>query len=394
MVHPSDGEAWVRFNDIHRDKADEARLEKEVTRAAEASVAVQAVLEAEIREHNALQSAGRTACEAPEVRGVKLGSSLESRLIALSGRVHERLRGALHTGVKRALAVVSSHYAGINLEAVSDGYVVAKDDEKAKEEVMKLVEAGEAPGMALARLFEEEEEAEGVAEGSDRRRRRRTARHRRGPSPPTPHEEEPEEEVAPVDESNDELVWQTDKEEELHEDNELEAAGTGSASSDSSSSVYLRGPTSLPHVPLPHQCPVIHPEGQKNWVVVSGGSARLVNGILGLLCRQHFPGIVTYASKTEHAYSIDHYAIATDAEYPNKAARVKAELWTYYRCEEGFEARWSRRLPKPVKNSTPTCITRCALCIQAIVTYYGSKLGERKTKKDAREMQLTREQYH
>ena len=31
--------------------------------------------------------------------------------------------------------------------------------------------------------------------------------------------------------------------------------------------------------------------------------------------------------------------------------------------------------------------------IQAIVTYYGSKLGERKTKKDAREMQLTREQY-
>ena len=25
MVHPSDGEAWIRFNDKHRDKADEAR---------------------------------------------------------------------------------------------------------------------------------------------------------------------------------------------------------------------------------------------------------------------------------------------------------------------------------------------------------------------------------
>ena len=24
MVHPSDGEAWIRFNDKHRDKADEA----------------------------------------------------------------------------------------------------------------------------------------------------------------------------------------------------------------------------------------------------------------------------------------------------------------------------------------------------------------------------------
>ena len=62
----------------------------------------------------------------------------------------------LHTGVKRALAVVSSHYAGIDLEAISNGYVMADDDEKAEEEVMKLVEAAEAPGTALARLFEEE----------------------------------------------------------------------------------------------------------------------------------------------------------------------------------------------------------------------------------------------
>jgi len=69
--------------------------------------------------------------------------------------------------------------------------------------------------------------------------------------------------VAPVDESDDELVRQTDEEEGPHEDDELEAAGTGSASSDSSSSVYLRGPMSLPQVPLPHQRPVICPEGQK-----------------------------------------------------------------------------------------------------------------------------------
>ncbi|XP_066324342.1 uncharacterized protein [Miscanthus floridulus] len=66
------------------------------------------------------------------------------------------LKGVLHTGIKRALAIVSSHYAGINLEAVSDFYVMADDDEKAEEEVMKLVEAAEAPGMAPAKLFEEE----------------------------------------------------------------------------------------------------------------------------------------------------------------------------------------------------------------------------------------------
>ena len=61
-------------------------------------------------------------------------------------------------------------------------------------------------------------------------------------------------------------------------------------------------------------------------MVVSGGSAWLVNGILGLLCMQHFPGIVTYASKTEPAYSFDHYVVALDVEYPNKSARVKAEF--------------------------------------------------------------------
>ena len=117
---------------------------------------MQSVLEAEIGEHNTLQSAVHTACEALEVEGVQSGSSLRSRLITLSGQVHKRLRGALHMGVKRALAVVSSHYAGINLKAVSDGYVLAEDDEEAEEEVMKLVEAVEAPSMALARLFEEE----------------------------------------------------------------------------------------------------------------------------------------------------------------------------------------------------------------------------------------------
>ena len=51
-----------------------------------------------------------------------------------------------------------------------------------------------------------------------------------------------------MDESNDELVRQTDKEEGPCEEEpeDEEAAGTGFASSDSSSSVYLRGPASLP----------------------------------------------------------------------------------------------------------------------------------------------------
>ncbi|XP_066373239.1 basal body protein 10-like [Miscanthus floridulus] len=131
-------------------------LEREISQAAEASIAVQAVLEAEIGEHNALQNAARTVCKALEVEGVESGSSLRSRLTALSGQARERLRGALHTGVKRALAVIASHYAGVDLKAVSDGYVLAEDDEEADEEVTKLMEAAEGPGTVLAKLFEEE----------------------------------------------------------------------------------------------------------------------------------------------------------------------------------------------------------------------------------------------
>ena len=73
----------------------------------------------------------------------------------MSGRVHKRLQEALHTGVKRARAVVSSYYA-VNLEAISDGYILPEDEEEADAEVVKPMEAVEVPGTALASLFEEE----------------------------------------------------------------------------------------------------------------------------------------------------------------------------------------------------------------------------------------------
>jgi hypothetical protein len=43
------------------------------------------------------------------------GSSLRSRLTALYGGVRERVLDALHTGMRRALAVMTSHYAGLDL---------------------------------------------------------------------------------------------------------------------------------------------------------------------------------------------------------------------------------------------------------------------------------------
>ena len=74
----------------------------------------------------------------------------------LSGQVREQLRGALHTGIKCALAVIASHYIGVDLKAINDGYVLPDDDKEADEAVTKLMEAAEAPDTALAKLFEEE----------------------------------------------------------------------------------------------------------------------------------------------------------------------------------------------------------------------------------------------
>jgi hypothetical protein len=57
--------------------------------------------------------------------------------------------------VKRALAVVSSHYE-VNLELVSDGYVLPEDEDAVMAEVQRLKNAAEGPGTMLVSLFEEE----------------------------------------------------------------------------------------------------------------------------------------------------------------------------------------------------------------------------------------------
>ena len=63
------------------------------------------------------------------------------------------------------------------------------------------------------------------------------------------------------------------------------------------------------------------------------GHGRLPNGILGLLCREHFPRLVEYARVTGPTYTFDHCTVAPDAvdrdgrQFNNKAERVKQELW-------------------------------------------------------------------
>jgi hypothetical protein len=86
---------------------------------------------------------------------VPLGSSPQSRLQALGDHARDRLREALHHGVRRAFAVLASHY-DVDLERVSEGYCLPDEDEVALAEVQRLDAAAAGPSAVLATTFEAE----------------------------------------------------------------------------------------------------------------------------------------------------------------------------------------------------------------------------------------------
>ena len=72
----------------------------------------------------------------------------------------------------------------------------------------------------------------------------------------------------------------------------------------------------------------------RSWkVVVPGAHKRLPNGIVGLLCREHFPGMVHYNEKYEPATTYEHYLAADDAQdatghtYDSVAERIMHEFY-------------------------------------------------------------------
>jgi hypothetical protein len=112
---------------------------------------------AEQKEANlvAMSEAISSFCQAFGLDGVSSGSSPQSHLRALGGHVRDRLRGALHHDVRRAFAVLASHY-DVDLERVSKGYCLPDDEEAALAEVQRLDAAVEGPSAALASSFEVE----------------------------------------------------------------------------------------------------------------------------------------------------------------------------------------------------------------------------------------------
>jgi hypothetical protein len=75
-------------------------------------------------------------------------------MVALGRLVRERIRGGLHHGVKRALAVVWSGFV-YDMDLVADGFIMDPDwtDKENETACLGLIEAAEEPGSRLAKLF-------------------------------------------------------------------------------------------------------------------------------------------------------------------------------------------------------------------------------------------------
>jgi hypothetical protein len=71
--------------------------------------AVQTAYNSSQQELEALQAAALETCQGIKKGEAQAGSSLASHLRALWGHVSQRMRRALHLGVKKALGVVGSH---------------------------------------------------------------------------------------------------------------------------------------------------------------------------------------------------------------------------------------------------------------------------------------------
>ena len=169
----------------------------------------------------------------------------------------------------------------------------------------------------------------------------------------------------------------------------------------------------------------------RGWtVVISGTHRRSINGILGLLCRTHFPGMVRVGEEEKPVDTWRQYASFPDfpdregRRFDNKAARVRAELWVsfpriallntsfslqifwvidciyrvymqdFYRCEQGYEVQAEEQINKACRKLVADMEYEAR--IQAVIDYYALYKPPPRYKVDkteARTIKLTVEQY-
>jgi len=103
-----------------------------------------------------------------ELREAARGDALVDQLCYLGATLRDRVRDALHTGVKRAMAVAFSGFS-YDMEVVSHGFVtdISKTDAENEERLHALIDDAEVPEERLAKLFELEVLPPETSSGTD-----------------------------------------------------------------------------------------------------------------------------------------------------------------------------------------------------------------------------------
>jgi hypothetical protein len=114
-----------------------ARFETALNESVKNCKALAQAAEQNEADHMAMSEAISAFYRAFGLDDVPSGSSPQSHLRALGGHVRNRLRGALHHGIRRAFVVLASHY-DVDLEWVSEGYCLPNEEEAALAEVQRL----------------------------------------------------------------------------------------------------------------------------------------------------------------------------------------------------------------------------------------------------------------
>jgi hypothetical protein len=76
-----------------------------------------------------------------------------------------------------------------------------------------------------------------------------------------------------------------------------------------------------------------HNHFDRSWKVLenAGGHGCNPNGILGIVCREHFPRLVEYTGVTSPTYSFNHYVISPDGlgrQTIQQQGRASEARWT------------------------------------------------------------------
>ncbi|TVU17471.1 hypothetical protein EJB05_33509, partial [Eragrostis curvula] len=153
-------------------------------------------------------------------------------------------------------------------------------------------------------------------------------------SPEASSEEEHEEEQRREESSEEEAKRQDEEGEEGEDEEGEEEEGEEGEDGAEGLVVPVRSLT-LPRRPIPFdRRPMIRPRPPRNWdIVVEGIHRRKVNGILGTLCRQHFPGMILLAERIVPCETFEHYTAVPNFPdtsrrvFTNKMERVIMELW-------------------------------------------------------------------